>query len=88
MGPQASVVEARSFAEGIVTAAMCIAGEVIQELELAKDGKVGAGAESSFEFGQRSDFVAQKMLAESLWVEGEWAHNVIVTTRRAFQSEL
>jgi hypothetical protein len=32
--------------------------------------------------------VAQEMLAESLGVEGEWAHNVIVPTLRAFQSEL
>jgi hypothetical protein len=82
MGPQASVVEARSFTEGIVTAAMGIAGEVIQELELSKDCNVGACPESSFEFGQSGDFVAQEMLAESLGVEGEWAHNVIVPSRR------
>jgi hypothetical protein len=88
MGPQAYAVEAGSFAEGIVTTAMGIAGEVIQELELAKDGEVGAGAESSLEFGQSSDFVVQEMLAESLRVEGEWAHNVIIPTRRGFQSEL
>jgi hypothetical protein len=60
---------------------MGIAGEVIQELELSKDGEVGAGTESSFEFGQSSNFVAQKMLAENLGGEGEWAHNVIVPTR-------
>ena len=88
VGPQADVVEAGGFAEGIVTAAMSIAGEVIEELELSKDGEVGAGAESRFEFGQSSDFVAQEMLAESLGVEGAWAHNVRVPTRRAFQSEL
>jgi hypothetical protein len=88
MGPQADIVEAGGFAEGIVTAAMGIAGEVIQEFELSKDGEVGAGAESGFEFGQSSDFVAQEMLAESLGVEGEWAHNVIVPTGRTFQSEL
>ena len=80
MGPQADVVEAGGFAEGIVTAAMGIAGEVIEELEFSKDGEVGAGAESSFEFGQSSNFVAQEMLAESLRVEGERAHNVRVHT--------
>ena len=88
MGPQACSVEARSFAEGIVAAAMSIAGEVIQEFELAKDGEVGTGAESSFKFGQSSDFVAQEMLAESLGVEGEWAHNVIVPTAQILKSEL
>jgi hypothetical protein len=51
VGPQAGVVEAGGFAEGIVTAAMGIAGEVIQELELAKDGEVGAGAESALSSG-------------------------------------
>ena len=81
MGPQADVVEAGSFAEGIVTAAMGIAGKVVQELELSKDGEVSVGAESAFEFRQSSDFVAKEMLAESLGVEREWAHNVIVPTR-------
>ena len=88
VGPQADIVEAGGLAEGIVTAAMGITGEIIQELKLAEDGEIGAGAESGFEFGQGSDFVAQEMLAESLGVEGEWAHNVIVPTRRVFQSEL
>jgi hypothetical protein len=84
VGPQADVVEAGGFAEGIVTAAMGIAGEVIQELELSKDGEVGAGAESRFEFGQSGYFVAQELLAESLGVEGEWAHNVRVPTSEHF----
>jgi hypothetical protein len=37
---------------------MGIAGQVIEELEFAKNGEVGAGAESLFEFGQGGDFVA------------------------------
>ena len=68
MGPQADVVEAGSFAEGIVTAAMGIAGQVIEEFEFAKDGEVGGGAESLLEFGESSDFVAQEVLAEDLGV--------------------
>ena len=60
---------------------MGIAGKVVQELELSKDGEVSVGAESAFEFRQSSDFVAKEMLAESLGVEREWAHNVIVPTR-------
>jgi hypothetical protein len=51
LGPQAGGVEASGFAEGIVAATMGIAGEVIQKLELAKDGEVGGGTESAFEFG-------------------------------------
>ena len=88
VGLQAGVVEARRFAEGIVTAAMSIAGEVIQELELAKDGEVGRGAQSALEFRQRGDFVAQQVLADGLGIEQEWSHNVIVPTVCLFQSEL
>src|SRR6516164_2067666 len=86
--PQTVVVEASGFAEGIVAATMGIAREVIQKLELAKDGEVGCGAESIFEFGQGSDFVAPQVPAEGLGVEGKWSHNVIVPTRCLFQSEL
>src|SRR2546427_10515314 len=66
LGPQACVVEASGFAEGIVAAAMGIAGEVIQKLELAKDGEVGGGTESAFEFGQGCDFVAGEGVAEEM----------------------
>jgi hypothetical protein len=59
-----------------------------QELELSKDGEVSASAESGFEFGQSSDFVAQEMLAESLGIEREWAHNVRVPIQEAIHSEL
>src|SRR5713101_9061172 len=88
LGPQAGVVEASGFAEGIVAAAMGIAGQVIQKLELAKDGEVGGGTESALEFGQGCDFVAAQVFAEGLGIEGEWSHNVIVPTGRIFQSEL
>jgi hypothetical protein len=64
VGPQARSVEAGDFAEGIITAAMSVAGEVIEEFEFAKDGEVSAGAESGFEFGQGSDLVAQEMPAK------------------------
>ena len=88
MGPQTVVVEAGRFAEGIVAAAMSVAGKVVEGLELAKDGEVGGGAESVFEFGQSSDFVAQQVLAEDLGVEGEWSHNVIVPIKLTINSEL
>jgi hypothetical protein len=86
--PQAGVIEADGFAEGIVGAGMGLSGQVIQELELAKDGEFGSGAKSVFEFGQGSDLVAQQVLAEALGIEGEWAHNVIVPTDCVLESEL
>src|SRR5487761_84932 len=88
VGPQAGVVKAGSFAEGIVTAAMGIAGQVIQELEFAEHSEIGTGAESHFQFGQSGDFIAQQMLTDGLRVEGEWPHNDIVPTESRIQSEL
>ena len=78
MGPQAGIVEAGAFAEGIVAAAMSIAGQIVEELEFAKDGEIGGGTEDLFEFGQGGDFVPKEVLAEELGVEGEGSHNVIV----------
>jgi hypothetical protein len=69
VGPQADLVEAGGFAEGIVATAMGIAGQVIQELKLAEDGEVGSGAEGALELGQGRDFVAQQVLAKGLGIE-------------------
>ena len=78
MGPQAVVIEAGGFTERVVTPAMSIAGEVVEELEFAKDGETDSGAEGLLEFGQRRDFVAPQVLAEDPGVEGGGSHNVIV----------
>src|SRR6185369_17913211 len=51
-----NIIEAGRFTEGVVTAAMGIAGEVIQQLEFAKSGEVGTGAENVLEFGQIGNF--------------------------------
>ena len=88
VGPQTGVVEAGGFTEGVIAPAVGITGEVVEGLEFAKDGEVGGGAESVFEFRQSSDFVAQQVLPQDLGVEGEWSHNVIVPTDCVFQSEL
>jgi hypothetical protein len=63
VGPQAGIVEAGGFAKGIIAAAMGVAGQVIQSLQLAKDSEVGRCAQSLFELWQGSDFVAQQMPA-------------------------
>jgi hypothetical protein len=52
VGPQAGVVETGRFAERIITAAVGIAGHVIQKLEFAKDGEVGAAAERALSSGK------------------------------------
>jgi hypothetical protein len=88
VGPQAGIVEAGDFTEGVIAPAVSITGEVVQTLEFAKDGEVGGGAESVFEFRQSSDFVAQQVLAKDLGIEGDRSHNVIVPTDSFLKSEL
>ena len=88
MGPQAGIVEAGRFTESIVAPTMRVAGDVVEELEFAKDGEIGSGAEGLLKFGERRDFVAEQVLAEDLGVEGEGSHNVKVPTVQALQSEL
>ncbi|HYL75318.1 MAG TPA: hypothetical protein VEU96_13990 [Bryobacteraceae bacterium] len=56
------------------------------KFELAKDSEVCAGAESSFEFGQSSDLVAQEMLAERLGVEGAWEGALLLRILQCLQS--
>ena len=88
VGPQAGLVEARRCAESVVAAAMGVAGQVVEELELAEDREIGRGSEGLLEFGEGSDFVAQQVLAEDLGIEGEGSHNVIVPAARRLHSEL
>src|SRR6202162_2831644 len=64
VGPQAGIVEAGSFTEGVIAPAVSITREVVEALEFAKDGEVGGGAENVFEFRPSSDFVAQQVLAQ------------------------
>jgi len=80
LGPQSAIVKASDFAQGIVSAAMGIAGEVIQRLEFAEDRDIDRGAEGLFQFVQSSDFVAQQKRAQGIGAEGEGSHNVIVPT--------
>jgi hypothetical protein len=87
-GPQAGIVEADGFTEGIVAPAVRVTRKVVEGLEFAKDGEARGGAESVFEFGQGGDLVAKQVLAEGLGIEGKRSHNVIVPTDCGFQSEL
>jgi hypothetical protein len=51
---------------------MSIAGQVVQELEFAKDREVSADIESVLEFRQGRDFAEQQVRADGLGIEGEW----------------
>lgn len=67
---------------------MGVAGEVVEELELAKDSEAGSGTEGLPQLREGGDFVAQQVLAKALGVEGDGPHNVIVPIKCSLQSEL
>ena len=76
--PQSLVVKAGDFAQGIVSAAMGVAGEVVQRFEFAEDGDIDRGAEGLLEFVEGGDLAAQQQRAQFIGAEREGPHNVIV----------
>ena len=80
--------ETGDLAKSVETAAMRIAGHVIEFFELSKDSEIDVGAEGTFQIGQRCDFVVEQQLPQRIWREGERSHNVIVAIEGAVQSRL
>src|SRR5713226_1518971 len=78
--PQSVIVKTGDLAQGIVSTAMGVAGEIIQRFEFTEDGDVDRGTESLFQFVQSGDLVAQQKRAQFIGAEGEGSHNVIVPT--------
>src|SRR5713226_4402829 len=76
--PQSVIVKTGDLAQGIVSTAMGVAGEIIQRFEFTEDGDVDRGTESLFQFVQSGDLVAQQKRAQFIGAEGEGSHNVIV----------
>ena len=57
-GPQAVGSEAGDLAKRVETAAMRVAGQVVEFFELSKSGEVNVRAERTFQIGKGCDFVA------------------------------
>ncbi|SRR2546427_13261399 len=72
------VVKTGDFAQSIVSAAMGVAGEVIQRFELAEDGDVDGVLRACFIFVEGGDLVAAQKRAQFIGAIGEVSHNVIV----------
>jgi len=78
------VVKAGDFAQRIVSAAMGVAGEVVQRFEFAEDGDIDGSAEGLLQLVERGDLVAQEKLVQRIGAEREGSHNVIVPTVAIF----
>ena len=77
--PQSSFVEVDEFVEGVVAAAMGVAGAGGQVLELAKCGAPGAGAEGGHHLGQRGDGLLAEQGDDRVCGEFGWSHYGTIT---------
>jgi len=76
------------LAKSVETAAMRVAGQVVELFELSENGDVDVRAEGPFEIGKRCDFVVEQQLSQRIGREGERSHNVIVAIHKSIQSTL
>ena len=74
-GPRAALVEVGECVEGVVAAAMRVAGPGVEVLELAKSGTpAGAGTEGRHHLGQRRDGLLAKQGDDRVGGELGWSH--------------
>ena len=59
-GPETIGTETGDLAKSVETAAMRVAGEVVEFFELSENGEVDVRAEGTFQIGKRCDLVAQQ----------------------------
>jgi len=63
--PQSVIVERGNLTEGVVSATMGVAGEIVQRFEFAEDSDTECGAKGLFEFVKSGDLVAQEQRRNS-----------------------
>jgi hypothetical protein len=81
-GPQTIGTETGDLAKSVETAAMRVAGQVVEFFELSENGEVDVRAEGTFQIGEGCDFVMEQQLSHRIGREDERSHNVIVATER------
>ena len=77
--PQSAFVEVDEFVEGVVAAAMGVAGAGGDVLELAKRGAAGAGSEGRHDLGQRGDGLLAEQGDDRVGGELGWSHSGTIT---------
>ena len=78
--PEAALVEIGEFVEGVVAAAMGVAGAGVEVLELAERGApADAGAERDQHVGQRGDGLLSEQGDDGVGGESGWSHSGTIT---------
>ena len=77
-GPKAMGIKLRDLREGVVAAAMGVAGAIGEFFQLAKHRDVDGGPQGLFQLGQGGDFLRVQELAQTIGEEGGSPHNAIV----------
>src|ERR1039457_7144645 len=73
-GPQTIGSETGDLTKGVETAAMRVAGQVVELLELSENGKVHVRAEGTFQVGKCCDFVVEQQLSQRIGRKREKSH--------------
>src|ERR1017187_9582177 len=77
-GPQAVGIELGDLSEGVVAAAMGVAGMIGEHIQLAKHRSIDGGPQGLFQFRQSGDFLRAQEEAQMIGEEGGGSHNAIV----------
>ena len=71
-------IELRDLSEGVVAAAMGVAGAIGEFFQLAKHRRIDGGPQGLFQLRQGGDFLRSQELAQVIGEEGRSSHNAIV----------
>src|ERR1035437_7904735 len=77
-GPKALGIKLRDLVEGVVAAAVGVAGAIGKFFQLAKHRDVDGGSQGLFQLGQGGDFPHAEEVAQTIGEEGWGSHNAKV----------
>jgi len=87
VGPESAVIETGDLIEGIIAAAMGIAGKLAQGFQFAEDGEVHIRLQGALEISKTRDRVTPQISSYGLGIVNRWPHNVRIPTQRRDESE-
>src|SRR6266478_3403687 len=80
--PETTIVETSDFLQGVIAAAVSVAGPVVQQLEFSEHRDVHVCIQSTFQIRECCNFVSPQILPQDLGVEYGWSHNVRIPIKQ------